>query len=402
MSDVQREAIRFNMQNISLHNLPLFNTFGLQPKTGDITLFRDKEEITSFLKKLPERERMNVVVAGELSNTLLGEHLNRPVILFRDGTFLNIERKAGTASVEVSGSFKFDSLVSFLCENDIPGMELLSGIPGTVGGAIAQNVAAYGQQISDSLRCVRVFDLINNSIVELPSTSLNFSYRSSLLKQCNSYSPRYVILEAVFDFQTLSDLKPITYKELAETHMVQGRSKNSLAERRTTVLEVRERKGMVEGGDNWLRCAGSFFISPVVDRITATRIAKQVRGAGFAESFFSWYQPDVKHTRLPAALVMRAAGFLNGDQWGTVGLSPHHILALCSFGSSSSGAEIYALSRMIQSRVFEKYRVKLEPEVRFLGKINEKEIEEFVRTKEFTPGTGEPEWAKDLGLPSEA
>ena len=396
-----RKGFLLNMQKISLNNLPLFNTFGLQAKSGDIKICCVEEELTDFLVNLTKQERMNVVIAGELSNTVLGENLNRPVVLFRDGTLLNIERKTSVTSVKVSGSFKFDSLVNILCKNDIQGMELLSGIPGTVGGAIAQNIAAYGQQISDNLRCVRVFDVMKNSIVELNSTSLNFSYRSSLLKQSHSYSPQYVILEAVFDFQLMKNLPPITYKELSDNHFLQGRSNNSLLERRTTVLEVRERKGMVVSGDNWLKCAGSFFMSPIVNSVTAARIAQKIRGNDFAESFFSWYKPDVNHTRLPAALVMRAAGFLNGDQWGTVGLSPHHILALCSFGSASSGSEIYALSRVIQAHVFEQYNVRLEPEVRFLGEISKIEVDEFVKTNEFKSGKGEPDWAKNLGLPRE-
>ena len=396
-----RKGFLLNMQKISLNNLPLFNTFGLQAKSGDVTIFTVEEELTEFLVNLTKQDRMNVVVAGELSNTVVGENLNRPVILFRDGTFLNIERKVGMTSVKVSGSFKFDSLVHFLCNNDIQGMELLSGIPGTVGGAITQNIAAYGQQISDSLRYVRVFDVMTNSIVELNSTLLNFSYRSSLLKQGNSYSPRYVILEAVFDFQFMNDLSPITYKELSDKHCLHRRSNNSLLERRATVLEVRERKGMVVGGENWLKCAGSFFMSPIANSVTAARIAQKIRGKDFADGFFSWYKPDANHIRLPAALVMRAAGFLNGDQWGTVGLSPHHILALCSLGPASSGSEIYALSRMIQTHVFEQYNVSLEPEVRFLGKIKTIEVDEFVRTNQFKPGKGEPEWAKSLGLPNE-
>ena len=389
------------MQTISLHNLPLFNTFGLQAKSGDVTICRVEEELTEFLVNLSRQDRMNVIIAGELSNTVLGGKLNRPVVLFRDGTLLKIAQTADMTTVKVSGSFTFDSLVEILCKNNIQGMELLSGIPGTVAGAITQNIAAYGQQLAETLRCIRVYDVMNNSIVELYSTSLNFSYRSSVFKQTTSYSPRYVILEAVFDFQSMKDLPPMTYKELSDQHILQRRSNNSLLERRETVLEVRERKGMLTGGENWLKCAGSFFMSPIVDSVTAARIVQRIRGEDFADSFFSWYKPDAHHIRLPAALIMRAAGFLNGDQWGPVGLSPHHILALCSFDSSSSASEIYALGRLIQAQVFRQYNVHLEPEVRFLGNINKIEVDEFVRTQHFKPGKGEPQWAKRLGLPRE-
>ncbi len=387
------------MKKISSNYIKSLNTLGLQPECVDLTLISDHEELADYLTRLTSHERDYFLIAGELSNTVLGERVDRPLVLFRDGSYVDIKRKTDSVTVTVSGSYRFDSLVSLLCENNISGMELLSGIPGTVGGAIAQNVAAYGQQISCNLKSIRAFDLKSNSTVTLNSSSLNFSYRTSLLKQTSSYSPGLIVLEATFEFSLNQDLDPLKYKELSEIHIFHGRSNRDLRERRATVLEVRNRKGMVAGGDNWLPCVGSFFLSPIVDNETAMRIAKKVRGSEFAESFFSWYKPDPNHTRLPAALVLRAAGFINGDQWGTVGLSPYHILALCFMGTASSGSEIFALSKLIQLRVMDQFNISLENEVRFLGDITKTEVDDFLKEKRFSPGKGEPEWAKRLGLP---
>ncbi len=390
------------MQKISLSELFAFNTFRIQPHSGDIYLTNNEKELAEFLLSMPHQDRMNVSIAGELSNTVLGEHLPGPLVLFRDGTSCNIEHRSHKAFVTISGSYTFDSLIQVLCQENISGIEFLSGIPGTVGGAISQNVAAYGQQISKYLQYVRVFDLANNSIIQLSHSALNFSYRSSVLKQSQSYSPRFIILEAVFAFPLTQSPEPITYNELSEQHKLQERSTHNLLDRRATVLEVRERKGMVVDGAHWIPCAGSFFMSPIVDSETAARIARAVRGNDFAGSFFSWYKPDDNHTRLPAALIMRAAGFLNGDQWGTVGLSPHHILALCSFASTSKGSAIYALSRYIQAQVLQEYNIYLEPEVRFLGTMEKIPIDAFLRTNHFKAGIGEPTWAQRLGVPDKA
>lgn len=388
------------MKKISVNEIKLLNTLTLQPECVDITLISDHEELAAYLCGLTGRERENISIAGELSNTVLGECVDRPLILFRDGSYSAIHREQQSVTVTVSGSYSFDFLVRLACENNISGLELLSGIPGTVGGAIAQNVAAYGQQISSNLQSIRAFDIETESTITLNSSALNFSYRSSLLKQTSSYSPRLIILEATFEFSLNQEPEPLRYKELSEVHAARGRSNRNLRERRTTVLEVRSRKGMVVGGDNWVPCVGSFYLSPIVDNETALRIAKKVRGSAFAEGFFSWYQPDPGHTRLPAALVLRAAGFLNGDQWGPVGLSPHHILALCFLGPASSGSEIYALSRLIQSRVMDRFNISLEHEVRFLGAITKIDIFDFLKEKKFSPGKGEPEWAQQLGLPN--
>lgn len=389
------------MKKISAHEIKTLNTLGLQPECEDLTLISDHKELAAYLSELTGLERENISIAGELSNTVLGERVDRPLVLFRDGSSCAIQRKKQSITVTVAGSYSFDSFVRLACDNNIAGLELLSGIPGTVGGAIAQNVAAYGQQISSSLQSIRAFDLKTNAAVTLNSSALNFSYRSSLLKQTSSYSPGLIILEATFEFSLNQEPTPLRYKELSEMHEAHGRSNRDLRERRRTVLEVRSRKGMVVGGDNWAPCVGSFYLSPIVDNETALRIAKKVRGSAFAESFFSWYQPDPGHTRLPAALVLRAAGFLNGDRWGTVGLSPYHILALCFLGPASSGSEIYALSKLIQSRVMDRFNISLEHEVRFLGAITKIEVDDFLKEKEFLPGKGEPEWAQQLGLPNE-
>lgn len=388
------------MKKISSNFIRSLNTLGLRTECADLTLISDHVELTEYLAQLTSYERNNFLIAGELSNTVLGENVEHPLVLFRDGSYIDIQRTRNNVKITVSGSYKFDSFVSLLCENYISGMELLSGIPGTVGGAIAQNVAAYGQQISYNLISIRAFDLKKNSIITLSSSSLNFSYRTSLLKQTYSYSPSLIVLDATFKFSLTKDLDPLLYKEIVEMHKFHGRSSTDLIERRATVLEIRNRKGMIVDGDNWLPCVGSFFLSPIVDNETAKRIAKKVRGPEFAESFFSWYKPDENHTRLPSALVMRAAGFLNGDRWGAVGLSPYHILALCFLGPASSGSEILALSKLIQSKVKDKFNISLDIEARFLGEFNKLKTDDFLKEKQFIPGKEEPEWAKKLGLPS--
>jgi UDP-N-acetylmuramate dehydrogenase len=388
------------MMKISSNCIKSLNTLGLQPECADLALINDHEELADYLTRLTRHERDLIVVAGELSNTVLGDRVDCPLVLFRDGSYIDFKRKTKSVTVTVSGSYRFDSLVRLLCECDISGMELLSGIPGTIGGAIAQNVSAYGQQISRNLKSIRAFDLKKNSTVTLSSSALNFSYRTSLLKQTSRYSPKLIVLEATFEFSLNQDPDPLKYKELSEMHTSHGRSNSDLGERRKTVLEVRNRKGMVAGGDNWVPCVGSFFVSPIVDNETAMRIAKEIRGSEFAESFFTWYRPDSNHTRIPAALVMRAAGFLNGDQWGNVGLSPNHILALCFSGPASSGSEIHALSKLIQLRVMDQFNISLEYEVRFLGDMRNIEVDDFLNEKIFSPGKGEPEWVLRLGLPN--
>jgi len=386
------------MINLHTYEIQCLNTFELTTSSPATLLISNHSELIEYISRLTKNERLNLHIAGELSNTILGNKLNHPLILFRDGDFVKIIYKLNTTEVTVSGSFKLDKLVDHLCASDISGLEFLSGIPGTVGGGISQNAAAYGQQISDNLYSLKVLNLLTNSIETIHPKYLRFKYRNSLLKDSPTYSPKIIILEATFIFQNDS-IPPIIYKDLFNYHRSKRRELNDLSGRRSSVLEVRNKKGMTVGGTNWLPCAGSFFLSPIVDDTRAQHIVQSIRGSKFAGTFFSWYKPDANHTRIPAALVMRAAGFLNGDKWGSVGLSPHHILAICSHSKNTSGSDVRNLCKLIQNKVKQLFDIELQEEIRLLGSLEETDPDSFLKKNRFVSGIEEPKWVKDLGTP---
>jgi UDP-N-acetylmuramate dehydrogenase len=57
----------------------------------------------------------------------------------------------------------------------------ISGIPGSVGGAVRNNAGAYGKEISDSFEWGEFYSIETDGVVTLKSSELDFSYRSSLL-----------------------------------------------------------------------------------------------------------------------------------------------------------------------------------------------------------------------------
>ena len=372
------------------------NTLNLDTSCTEVRLVKDPGEMFEYLFQLDAEERKQVKVCGELSNTVIGEAVNGPLLLFRDGQDVKIEKNAGSVIVKVPATFSFDELVNIACEEGISGVEMLSGIPGTVGAAVVQNIAAYGQKISDVFFSARAFDIATGTILNLNADDLRFSYRSSVLKPRDSYTPDKILLDVTLKCGSPEKLQEIQHTEILAMHREYGRQLDHLVDRRTTVLQVRERKGMVVGGANWLPTAGSYFLSPVLPKEIALNLAKQIRGQNFADSFLTWYQPDATTTRFPAALVMRASGSMNGDSWGNVGLSPHHILAICTY-PGATGSDVVALSDLIRAQVTERLGIALEPEVRLLGNFTHKDNEKLRR--KFVPGVGEPEWALGLGNP---
>lgn len=77
----------------------------------------------------------------------------------------------------------------------LKGMEFASGIPGSVGGAVAMNAGAYGPEIKDIIKSALLMDSSGN-IFTLDREGLEFDYRSSIVQR-----EEYIVIEAEFELE---------------------------------------------------------------------------------------------------------------------------------------------------------------------------------------------------------
>jgi len=75
-------------------------------------------------------------------------------------------------------------VLGFCLKNNLSGLEWTAGIPGTIGGAVAGNAGAFGDSISELVDRVEVLKIDDKKMkfIILTKQELNFSYRSSILK----------------------------------------------------------------------------------------------------------------------------------------------------------------------------------------------------------------------------
>src|SRR5215475_14108595 len=90
----------------------------------------------------------------------------------------------------------WDELVSQCVERDLAGIECLSGIPGSVGGSPIHNVGAYGQEVSETITSVRVFDRLAGGFAELSDEQCRFGYRASVFN--TEARDRYVVTAVAY------------------------------------------------------------------------------------------------------------------------------------------------------------------------------------------------------------
>lgn len=148
-----------------------------------------EKEIESIIKLLIDMNE-NYYIIGRGSNILVkDEGIDGTVIKISD-KFSGINDKNGILTVK-SGT-PLAEVAKYAYKNSLTGMEFASGIPGSVGGAIAMNAGAYGGEMKDIVESVKVIDDKGN-IVILNNKDMKFSYRRSLLTEKKSH----LVLEIV-------------------------------------------------------------------------------------------------------------------------------------------------------------------------------------------------------------
>ena len=254
----------------------------------------------------------------------------------------------------------WDAFVARTVESNCAGIECLSGIPGSVGGTPVQNVGAYGQEVSDTIRTVEVFDRQEMENKVFSNEECGFAYRASMFNTAER--DRYIILRATYVLRRGG--KPaIRYPDL-EKVFADSASTPSLLQVRDAVREIRRGKAMlIVSGDDDARSAGSFFKNPVVPLRQFEELDSMLRSRGLALPNFP---AENGFRKLSAAWLVEHAGFAKGYMRGAAGISRRHALAIVNRGGATA-AEIVALKHEIQARVRDEFGITLLPEPVFLG-----------------------------------
>ena len=127
-------------------------------------------------------ENIKHKIVGRMSNVLFSDKKYRGVII-RSDRMSSFRIYGNILTVECGVALPYISLV--LCSAGLHGFEGLSGIPGSIAGALIGNAGAFGYEISDSLIDVRCFDTRRERIIVFSKNELDFSYRSSFFKRYN-------------------------------------------------------------------------------------------------------------------------------------------------------------------------------------------------------------------------
>ena len=257
----------------------------------------------------------------------------------------------GGVLVTVAAGESWDDVVALAVQKEWAGIEALSGIPGSVGATPIQNVGAYGQEVSQTIASVRVWDRRLRGVRTFANADCGFGYRTSRFK---ADPGRHVVLSVTFQLRQGSLAGPVAYAELARALGVEVGERAPLADVRRAVLALRSGKGMVlDPADHDTWSAGSFFTNPVV------------AADGVPDGAPAWPQPDGR-VKTSAAWLIEHAGFAKGHGTDRVALSGKHTLALTNRGDATT-ADLLALAREVRDGVEARFGIRLVNEPVLVG-----------------------------------
>jgi len=270
----------------------------------------DEQELAALAKKLNEND-VSYMVLGKGSNLLVKDKGVRGVVIsLTEGlkTIMRVEALPSAVRVRAMAGAKLSALCRYALQHSLSGMNFALGIPGSVGGAILMNAGAAGGAMENVVEGIKI--LRSDGVAEqIGRPSMKWAYRGvSICREKKEALGDFIILSGDFLF------KPEDGKSLRA-------SARKIARERMAAQPTR------------FPSAGCFFKNP--------------------------------ETGDPAGKLIDLSG-LKGFRIGDAEVSAKHANFIVNRGRASA-RDVLEVSDKIRQSVYQKFRVKLTPEVKIIG-----------------------------------
>jgi UDP-N-acetylmuramate dehydrogenase len=179
-------------------------TFKAGGKADFLAMPTSPDEINRVIS-LCREEKVPYYVMGNGSNVLVKDDGYRGVIIKIAENMKGCEVNDGRQCITAQAGISLALLASRAYKYGLSGMEFASGIPGTLGGAVAMNAGAYGGEMKDIIKSVEV---MNNKgeILTLENGALGFGYRTSAIQLNDLYVLKATLQLEKGDYNDIHDL----------------------------------------------------------------------------------------------------------------------------------------------------------------------------------------------------
>ena len=341
-------------------NVPLqpLNSFGIAARAAVLVRVRGEADVRAVQADAELGAQPTFVLGGGSNIVLTGDV--KPVVLKVEVPGRRVVGEtARHVIVEAGAGENWHDFVTWTLDQGLPGLENLALIPGTVGASPVQNIGAYGVELQDRFHELDAIDLSTGEVFTLGAAQCGFGYRDSVFKHAAAapgdlgLAGRALILRVRFALP--KDWQPVLgYLDIERRMQEEGVAHPSARQLYDWIVAIRRAKlpdPAVIGN------AGSFFKNPTVTPEQCQDIIGR--------------DPKVVHYPMPDGSVKLAAGWLidacgwKGKSVGNAAVYEKQALVLVNRGGAAhpaTGGEVMTLAKAIQTSVYERFGIRLEPE----------------------------------------
>ncbi len=296
--------------------LSRYTRFGIG---GPADVYVESSSEDSFLEALglARASGLPCVVIGGGTNLIVSDAGFRGIVLRFTARGIRHEGLC----IECEAGADLQGLVDYSIAQGLKGLETMTGIPGSVGGAVYGNAGAYGHSIMERVETVRFLD--GAEVRTFGNTECEFRYRESVFKKHKSW--------VIFSTTLRMDRAP----------------QEELGRVASEILTVRNQKYPPT-----MLCAGSIFKNLIL--------------AELPEAVQSMIPSKViREAKVPSAYFLEQAG-AKGMRRGGIVVADYHANLIYNTGSGTA-AELRELIGVLKTRVHDRFGLKLEEEVQYVG-----------------------------------
>ena len=165
------------------------NWFDLKGRAEVLFRPENQDDLINFLKNIDSKIPVKIIGAG--SNVIIADSGVKGVLIKLPASFSNIEYNSKDQILACGGATLCQNVAQSSINLGITGLEFLSGIPGTIGGAIAMNAGCYGVDVAQQLISAHAIDYQGN-FYEINREDFGFYYRGS------NISKKFIFIRGLF------------------------------------------------------------------------------------------------------------------------------------------------------------------------------------------------------------
>jgi UDP-N-acetylmuramate dehydrogenase len=325
-------------------------------------------ETAQTLFKIINEEKVPFVIVGEGSNTLFSKEEYELVIKISIKGKETLEENDESVLIKVGAGETWHEFVEYCVNKNLAGNENLAYIPGTIGAAPVQNIAAYGQVQEDTFETLEAINIQTGEIKIFNKEECQFSYRTSIFKK--ELKGQYIIVGVNYRVYKVEEYIPETsyhsrYESLQGELSQISNPPYTIKDVFNAVISIRKKKLPIVGEVGTL---GSFFLNPFITKEKLDSLQVKFPNIQFYPVEKMQY-PGLDDEILKASSIVKIpAGWLleelkwRGKYEGNVGSSEKHSLCVVTKGPVK-GIDVTNFMKEMQDSVYEATGIKLESEV---------------------------------------